>query len=78
MARSSSILYQAKDCPCPADCVRHGKCKECIAFHHNRGQDTYCEVLDKKFNNEQSTGTDAGKPNSGKEIRLLDYTKCAG
>ena len=78
MTNIISKLYQGGNCPCPADCVRHGKCKECIAFHHKRGEDTYCEVLNKNFNKEASTGTDAGKAKSGKEIRLLDYTKCAG
>ncbi len=72
------ILYQGKNCPCPADCIRHGKCKECIDFHHNRGEETYCEALSRKLEKKTSTGTDAGRPKSGKKIRLLDYTKCAG
>ncbi len=71
-------LYQGNNCPCPADCVRHGKCKECIAFHHKREQETYCEKINKQPEDEVSTGTDDGLPSSGREIRLLNYTKCAG
>ena len=77
MANNILKLYQSKYCPCPADCVRHGKCKECIQFHHNRGEQTYCEAVKSKYD-QPTVGTDDGKPESGKEIRLLNYAKCAG
>jgi len=64
-------MLENKNCPCPVDCIRHGKCKECIEFHHSRNQQTYCEV-------KQSKGTKDGIPSSGIEIRLLDYANCAG
>ncbi len=39
-------LYQGENCPCIyVDCERYGKCKECIAFHHEKGEQTYCEKL---------------------------------
>ena len=67
-------LYDGKNCPCPADCVRHGKCNLCIEFHHGRGDETYCEYQVKKRN---ITQPERSIP-SGKEIRLLDYAPCAG
>ena len=30
------------DCPCDWDCPRHGKCSECQAYHHARGEKTFC------------------------------------
>lgn len=78
MKNNTINLYQTENCLCPADCVRHGKCKACIAFHHNRREETYCEAIKSKLTNEKPTETDVGKPRSGKEIRLLDYAKCAG
>ncbi len=44
-----SNLYQGKNCPCKyTSCKYFGKCKECIAYHHNKGEQTYCEKLDSK------------------------------
>lgn len=69
-------MYDGENCPCPADCVRHGKCKECIDFHHGRGDTTYCEHLAAKL------GDTPDQPEraipGAKEIRLLDYAPCAG
>ena len=65
--------YDGKNCPCPSDCVRRGKCKECIKFHHQRGEETYCEYL---YN--RTEGTTGRAVTSGKEIRLLEYAPCAG
>lgn len=32
-----------KDCPCyDLDCLRHGKCTECQAYHHSYGSKTSC------------------------------------
>ena len=74
--------YNAKNCPCPADCIRHGKCKLCIEFHHGKGEQTYCEYMyDKQSGepeNDASVEEDEDTFPSGKEIRLLDYAPCAG
>ena len=69
-------LYDGKNCPCPADCTRHGKCKACIEFHHARNEPTYCEYL--KDRAEKLPDTPDGALTSGKELRLLDYGPCAG
>ncbi len=69
-------LYDGKNCPCPADCVRHGKCTECIDFHHGRGDITYCEHLAGRLSDTPDQPTRAIP--TGKEIRLLDYAPCAG
>jgi len=69
-------LYDAKHCPCPSDCVRHGKCKECIAYHHDRHDQTYCEYQHNKLDIVPETPEEALP--EGKEIRLLDYAPCAG
>ena len=65
-------LYNAKNCPCPSDCKRHGICKDCIAFHHARHEQTYCEFADAKLAQPE------GAVKSGRELRLLDYGPCAG
>lgn len=70
-------LYNPKYCPCPADCSRHGKCKECIEFHHPKGEQTYCEYLESKIDSEKLEHKNKEYP-SGKEIRLLNYAPCAG
>jgi hypothetical protein len=71
-------MYDGKNCPCPADCVRHGKCKVCIEFHHAKGEVTYCEHLaGKQAGNAEHAQPERAIP-SGKEIRLLDYAPCAG
>ena len=72
-----SFLYQGKNCPCPADCVRHGKCKECIRFHRNRGEATYCEQISEKLEPSWASALEANPP-TGREIQLLDYANCAG
>ena len=42
-------LYQGNNCPCKyTSCKLHGKCKECIAYHHDKGEQTYCEKLENK------------------------------
>ncbi|MCD4708534.1 MAG: hypothetical protein K8S62_12450 [Candidatus Sabulitectum sp.] len=69
-------LYDGKNCPCPADCIRHGKCKQCIAFHHDRGDITYCEHLAGKLDDTPDQPERAIP--TGKGIRLLDYAPCAG
>jgi len=70
-------LHKGKEsCPCPSDCVRHGRCKECIAFHRERAEQTYCEYLAVK-NKAPYYTVDAGAA-SGKQLRLLDYGPCAG
>ncbi|MCD6589482.1 MAG: hypothetical protein J7K88_13115 [Candidatus Fermentibacteraceae bacterium] len=71
-------VYDGKNCPCPADCVRHGNCKLCIEFHHSKSEVTYCEHLAGKLDdNPRHTQPERAIP-SGKEIRLLDYAPCAG
>lgn len=70
-------LYNAKFCPCPADCNRHGKCKECRDFHYARDEQTYCEFLEAKVDKEKLEEEDRIHP-SGKEVRLLNYAPCAG
>jgi len=72
----TTVLYQGKNCPCPADCSRHGKCKECIAFHHARNEPTYCEYLKDRFEKKPAAPDSAVM--SGKELRLLNYGPCAG
>ena len=69
-------LYNSQACPCPSDCTRHGKCRECIAFHHARGEQTYCEFLETRQEKAQQVPDGAVK--SGREHRLLDYGACAG
>ena len=33
---------QMIDCPCTSDCVRHGKCCECVAHHAGKGNLPAC------------------------------------
>ena len=67
--------YTPKDCPCPSDCKRRGHCRECIAFHHGRGEQTYCEFL---TDGPPELSAASGHVYSGRELRLLDYGPCAG
>ena len=67
-------LHDGENCPCPSDCSRHGKCAQCIKFHHGRGESTYCEYLHGGKEPEQP---ERAIP-SGREIRMLDYAPCAG
>ena len=69
-------LYNGENCPCPSDCIRHGECKKCIAFHRKRNEQNYCEFLKKK--SEAKFYTLDGATVSGKELRLLEYGPCAG
>jgi len=69
-------LYNGKNCPCPSDCIRHGQCKKCIAFHRSRNELNYCEYIKKK--EKVKFYTIEGAVPSGKELRLLDYGPCAG
>jgi len=70
-------LYNGKEnCPCPSDCIRHGICRDCIAFHRERAEQTYCEYLDAKSKAQYYTMEGASP--SGKQLRLLDYAPCAG
>ncbi len=71
-------LYDGKHCPCPADCIRHGKCKECIDFHHAKGEVTYCEHLGGRLDDESKPEQPDRAIPTGKQIRLLDYAPCAG
>ena len=74
--KEDTMLYNSEHCPCPSDCKRRGKCKECIAFHHARGEQTFCEYLDQR---EKSAPPPEEVPaKSGREIRLLAYGPCAG
>ncbi|MBU1203560.1 MAG: hypothetical protein KKG60_00650 [Nanoarchaeota archaeon] len=35
--------HNKQKCDCPeTDCVRHGKCCECVAYHRKLGQLPYC------------------------------------
>jgi len=41
-----NVLYQTVvECNCPKNCVRHGNCVECRAYHANakRPQPPFCE-----------------------------------
>ncbi|MDZ7816502.1 MAG: hypothetical protein U5N86_11050 [Planctomycetota bacterium] len=60
------------NCPCPSDCKRRGYCADCIAFHHGRGELTYCEYV------RRQAKAPSASAKSGREIRLLDYGPCAG
>ncbi|MBI9017398.1 MAG: hypothetical protein JEZ07_09080 [Phycisphaerae bacterium] len=76
-------LYNGKKCPCPSNCQRHGKCRQCIDFHHGRAQQTYCEHLagvpyPPENADDKAPVTPDSAIQSGKEIRLLDYAPCAG
>lgn len=71
-------LYQGENCPCPADCVRHGKCSECIKFHKGRNEPTYCEFLAGKIDDQKPVEQPERAQHTGKEIRLLEYAPCAG
>jgi hypothetical protein len=31
-----------EDCLCPYDCIRHGRCSECIENHREDGGRTHC------------------------------------
>ncbi len=66
-------FFDGKNCPCPSDCDRHGKCKECIAFHKARNEQNYCEYL-----KQRQQGTPERALPDGRTIRLLDYAPCAG
>ena len=72
----SPRLYDGKNCPCPSDCVRRGKCAECIRFHHARGDQTYCEYLSAR--SEATPETPDSAAIGGRKLRLLDYGPCAG
>lgn len=37
-----------ENCPCPAQCVRHGHCEECIEHHKKQGGLPYCERPENK------------------------------
>ena len=69
-------IHNRENCPCPADCIRHGECEKCIPFHQNRNEQTYCEYLKEKSEKKSYTPEEAIA--SGKELRLLDYGPCAG
>ncbi len=71
-------LYDGENCPCPADCSRHGKCSECVKFHHGRKEPTYCEFLAGKLDDEKLPEQPERARRTGKQIRLLDYAPCAG
>lgn len=68
--------YDAKNCPCPSACVRKGKCRECRQFHHQRGEQTYCEALVDAETAVPETPDSAVL--SGRQIQLMDYGPCAG
>jgi len=34
-----------KNCPCTIDCIRHGKCSECRAFHKKNGGTPACKKV---------------------------------
>ena len=70
-------LYQGDNCPCPSDCTRRTNCKACIAFHHSRGEQTYCEYLYKDVESDGAPPSDV-PVKSGRELRLMDYGPCAG
>ncbi len=74
----SQKLYQGKNCPCPADCIRHGNCGECIKFHKGREEPTYCEFLAGRGDGAKSEEVPERARRTGKQIRLLDYAPCAG
>ena len=41
--KSQKPEIENPDCPCPETwCLRHGKCSECQAYHHARGEKTSC------------------------------------
>ncbi|MCK5147746.1 hypothetical protein KAR48_13390 [bacterium] len=65
----------AKNCPCPADCSRHGDCKACIAYHKKRGDQTCCDRLESKLD---VASVENERAESGRQIRLMDYGACAG
>ncbi len=69
-------LYQGEHCPCPSDCKRHGSCDVCIEFHHQRGEQTYCEFLEAKL--DDSLRPPELPVTSGRQVRLMDYSLCAG
>jgi len=72
---SKKGLYDGTRCPCPSDCSRHGKCSDCIRFHHGRHQQTYCEFLLTKLKGPEAP--ERSLP-TGLQIRLTDYGPCAG
>ncbi len=72
-------LYDSKNCPCPSDCKRRGKCRECCEFHHNRGDQTYCEYMVAKVSSDNKAPASPERSiASGRKLRLLDYGPCAG
>ncbi len=71
-------LYDGANCPCPADCSRHGKCAECMRFHHGKKEPTYCEFLAGKIDGDKPLEQPERAQRTGREIRLLDYAPCAG
>ena len=39
----SSEIEINEECPCTEkNCPRHGVCKECQAYHHEQGEETFC------------------------------------
>jgi len=45
-------LYDGANCPCKAECERHGNCQACIEVHHAKKSLTSCE----RFYKEQNPG----------------------
>ena len=59
-------------CACPADCAMHGKCGECLSYHHGRGEVTHCEYAKEKL----TQGIDIFE--TDRPVNLLHYAPCPG
>jgi len=45
MSNESKQTARSEDCPCTADCVRHGDCAACIERHRGLSSLVYCMRL---------------------------------
>lgn len=61
-------------CPCTLDCVRHGDCQACKAYHRRMGDLTACEIDAAK---KDGDSPERALPDA-KTIRLMDFAACAG
>lgn len=53
----------ALDCPCTANCDRHGDCAACVDHHHGKGSLPFClREIGKKQKEERKLENEKGNP----------------
>jgi hypothetical protein len=61
------------NCPCPAECERHGYCKICREHHKAKGTQPHCDKVGKS-----SKPQEVDPSMTGRDFRLMDYAAGAG